>query len=77
MGGSHLSCCRFVNILVGLLLLVCFFHFGCLFGDFDFLLLGYTMITKKHVSIPKASKGCFLEAFRYLKPTKQHPFEGF
>ena len=26
--------------------------------------------------LPRPSKGCFLEAFRYLKPTKKHPFEG-
>ena len=26
--------------------------------------------------IPRPSKGCFLEAFRYLKPTKRQPFEG-
>ena len=27
-------------------------------------------------NIPRPSKGCFLEAFRYLKPTKRHSFGG-
>ena len=30
----------------------------------------------KKMNLPRPSKGCFLEAFRYLKPTKKHPFEG-
>ena len=30
----------------------------------------------KSLTVPRPSKGCFLEAFEYLKTTKRHPLEG-